>query len=53
MKTPGKVSIHGITMSAVKRYPLEIARSARERKMENWANSRIAVIESITNIAVA
>ena len=40
-------------MSAVKRYPFAITRVARERRMENWANSRIAVIESHTNIAVA
>ena len=40
-------------MSAVKRYPLAITRMARERRMENWANRRIAVIESHTNIAVA
>src|SRR6267142_2617298 len=40
-------------MSAVKRYPLEIISSAWERRMENWANSRTAVIESFTNIAVA
>jgi hypothetical protein len=33
---PGKVSVHGIKMSAVKRYPFEIARRARERRMENW-----------------
>ena len=40
-------------ISAVKRYPLAITRMARERRMENWANSKIAVIESHTNIAVA
>jgi len=53
VKAPGKVSSHGIRINAVKRYPLAIAREARERKMENWANSRTAVIESFTNIAVA
>ena len=40
-------------MSAVKRYPLAMTRMARERRMENWTKSRIAVIESQTNIAVA
>ena len=30
-----------------------MTRIARERSSENWANSRIAVIESQTNIAVA
>jgi hypothetical protein len=40
-------------MSAVKRYPLAITRRARERRMENWANSRTAVIESLTSMAVA
>ena len=40
-------------MSAVKRYPLAMTRMARERRIENWAKSRIAVIESQTNIAVA
>src|SRR5215510_4235348 len=39
-------------MSAVKRYPLAITRMARERRMENWAYRRIAVIESHTNIAI-
>jgi hypothetical protein len=34
VKMPGKVSVHGIKMSAVKRYPFAIARRARERKME-------------------
>src|ERR1700720_3551343 len=48
-----EVSIHGICISAAKRYPLEITRSARERRMENCANSKTAVIESITSIAVA
>jgi len=38
-------------MSAVKRYPLAIASSAWERRMANWANSRTAVIPSLTNIA--
>jgi hypothetical protein len=51
--TPGNVSIHGINISAVKRYPLDIARSARERAMENCANSKTAVIESFTKMAVA
>ena len=40
-------------MSAAKRYPLAILRMARERRMENWAYRRIAVIESHTNSAVA
>jgi len=53
VKTPGKVSVHGIKMSAVKRYPLAITSRARERRIENWANSRTAVIKSLTNIAVA
>jgi hypothetical protein len=52
VNTPGKVSSHGITINAVKRYPLAITRSARERRMENWANSSTAVIKSITNSAV-
>src|SRR5262245_9354901 len=30
-----------------------MTRTARERRMENWTNSRIAVMESQTNIAVA
>ena len=38
--------------SAVKRYPLAITRMARERTIENWAYRRIAVIRSVTNIAV-
>src|SRR6266403_4931588 len=38
-------------MSAVKRYPVAIASSAWERRMANWANSRTAVIQSLTNIA--
>jgi hypothetical protein len=50
---PGKVSVLAMTTSAVKTYPLAIARRARERKMENWANSRTAVIESFTKLAVA
>ena len=33
-------------MSAVKRYPLAIARSAWERRMAHCANSRTAVIPS-------
>ena len=36
----------------MKTYPLAITRMARERSIENWANNRIAVIESFTNIAV-
>jgi hypothetical protein len=51
--TPGKVSSHGTTMRALNRYPLDSARSARERRIENCANSRIAVIASIRNVAVA
>ena len=33
-------------MSAAKRYPFEITRRARERRMANWLNSRTAVIKS-------
>jgi len=51
--TPGKLNSHEINTSAVKRYPFAITRRARERRMENWANSRTAVIESVTNIAAA
>ncbi len=51
--TPGNARIQGMRMSAVKRYPLAMTRMARERRMENWTKSRIAVIESQTNIAVA
>jgi len=36
----------------VKTYPFAITRRAGERRMENCANSRIAVIVSHTNIAV-
>ena len=36
----------------MKRYPLAITRMARPRRMENWANSKIAVSASVTNIAV-
>jgi len=43
----------GSGISAVKRYPLAIIRVARERRIENWAKRRIAVIESFTIIAVA
>src|ERR1700674_3827793 len=32
-----------MTASAVKKYPLAITRRARERRIENWANSRTAV----------
>jgi hypothetical protein len=39
--------------SAVNRYPLAITRSARERRIENWAKSSTAVIASVTNIAMA
>jgi hypothetical protein len=39
-------------MNAVKRYPFEIARSAGVRRIEYCANSKIAVSESFTNIAV-
>jgi hypothetical protein len=42
-----------MTRSEVKRYPLAITRRARERRMENWANSRTAVIASVTDIAAA
>src|SRR5262249_61880178 len=51
-KTPGKVTNHGITISAVKRYPLAIARRARERRMANWLNSRTAVIKSFMKTAL-
>jgi hypothetical protein len=53
VNTPGKVSIHGITISAAKRYPLANTARARDRTMENWANSSTAVIKSVTNSAVA
>src|SRR5262245_13783192 len=53
VNTPGKVSSHGMTMSAAKRYPLAIAREARERRTANWLNSRTAVSKSFTKIAVA
>ena len=49
----GNTRTHGIKISAAKRYPLAITRMERERTIENWAYSRIAVIESQTNIAVA
>src|ERR1700722_16965276 len=51
--TPGNASIHGMATSAVKRYPIAIARRASERRMENWANSRTAVIKSTTNMGAA
>jgi hypothetical protein len=53
VNTPGKVSIHGIAISAVYRYPLAIAKSARDRSIENWAKSSAAVSKSVTKIAVA
>src|SRR5207253_10221928 len=42
-----------MTISAVNRYPLDSTRSARERRIEKCANSKMAVIESFTDIAVA
>ena len=35
-------------MSAVKRYPVASIESAREREIENCANSKTAVIRSVT-----
>src|SRR6476646_5754436 len=37
-----------MTISAVNRYPLAKAKSAREPRIENCANSRAAVISSVT-----
>src|SRR5688500_15302328 len=51
-KTPGKVRNQKSTINAVKRYARAMMRIARERTTENWANRRIAVIESQTIIAV-
>ena len=48
--TPGNTSIHGMATSAVNRYPIAIARRANRRRIENWANSRTAVIKSTTNM---
>ena len=45
---PEKVSACGMTISAVKRYPLASIKSEREREIENCANSRIEVIKSVT-----
>src|SRR5215469_11170248 len=45
---PAKVSACGMTISAVKRYPLASTKSGREREIENCANNRTAVIKSVT-----
>src|SRR5215510_13292282 len=50
--TPGNVMAIAITMSAPKRYPLAIKRVARVRNVENWANRRIAVINTTMKLAV-
>lgn len=46
---PANVSACGMTIRAVKRYPVASASSAREREIENCAYSRVAVIRSLTN----
>ena len=45
---PLNVSAWGIRISAVNRYPLAKAKSAREPRIENCANSKAAVTSSVT-----
>src|SRR5262249_4853822 len=47
-KAPEKVSACGITINAVKKYPLASTKSAREREIQNCPNSRTDVTKSVT-----
>ena len=45
--SPGNDSAWATTMPAVNRYPHASTSRARERRIENWANSSAAVISSL------